>query len=494
MVVFLFDPYTQKNKEVPHDKLYHEIFHNHCRPVNERDHKTIAQQVWTWLCRDITVCQTPSFISWLPHLKPYFNVSDLKALAANNRLGDDSCKKVQDLEFTKQEISSHMDHILVSKATGLIRNYSLIDSSLINHALRSGDPITDPVTALKITRLTSIVRNAPPFTSDRVVYRFVDDDSYLSGKSHVSNSFWSCSRNPLYNPEKHHFGYIVLQIEIPKNIQGAGLLLEGYSVFPEEQELVLPPGSEFTLLDMKNNQEFSHPDPKAVKRIVRVIRMRLQSIKDQPNISDAQERVSTSWKDLFHNKGLWDGPLWISDNEALYVLRFPTDIPAYQRFFITNSGIAVVLWDTDTASAIHIVEIGKTEMHANYFKRFFPSDKRHDKLLIKLLSILGFRMNIWTATIHPHYRECGPHGSKSYNDDILLEQRRFSNVKEITQAFFKKSVPLVKEYKKLVTRDPIRAAIVAAEAGFDRHPTYHFDIQSFLFRRHSALFLSDEQE
>lgn len=497
MSVFLFDPYQEGKRKVSDEDLYHEIFVNHCRPVKDEDNGVIAHRVWKWLCRDMTKCRRPSFIQWLPHTKPYFDRSELMSLAENAKTSS-TCPAIQGIEFTSEELCSHMDHIQQSGFGALVKNYTLLDSSQLNSALRCGE-VSDSVVAYKIQSLTRLILETPALKKSRVVYRFVDNDSYLQGRLHITDSYWSCTRNPLYDPKKHHFGYIVFQIEIPAGIKGVGLLLEGFSLFPEEQEFLLPPGTELEVVKETNSYRFSHPDQEAQERVVRFIRMKVRGVK-KPRHFSPERREQSSWQDFAASKGFEEVVVWLSETRAVYRQTFPTSIPIYSKFFITQKGTAAVLWDMKALSALHVVEIDDDVMHANYFRRYCPSKKRYDNLLIKFLSVLGNKLSIWSAVIHPHFRECGPHDTRSYNQDIvrlyLRKHRRFSGIPEVTRSSTesKPNIGLVKRYRELALSDPASASIIAEKHGFHRAPTYHFDVRSYLLRTQPSFFLSDEEQ
>jgi hypothetical protein len=54
--------------------------------------------------------------------------------------------------------------------------------------------------------------------------------------------------------------------KLPKNIEGVGLALENFSLFPNEQEILLAPGK-LKLISIDNNFKYYHPDINAVKSI-----------------------------------------------------------------------------------------------------------------------------------------------------------------------------------------------------------------------------------
>ena len=76
-------------------------------------------------------------------------------------------------------------------------------------------------------KLIKIIKEAPSFDNDYIVYRFVTDDSYLNklkiGNIFVETGFMSTTRDPFYSNNENDFGFILLKIRLPKNIKGVGL-------------------------------------------------------------------------------------------------------------------------------------------------------------------------------------------------------------------------------------------------------------------------------
>jgi hypothetical protein len=102
------------------------------------------------------------------------------------------------------------------------------------------------------------------------VYRFINSDhfiiNYNEGEIFTSYSFTSTSRNPFFNPKDNYFGDVLIKINIPKNNKGLCLCVENYSLFPNEQEIILSPGT-LKLISVSDDITYYHTDINAQKLI-----------------------------------------------------------------------------------------------------------------------------------------------------------------------------------------------------------------------------------
>lgn len=233
----------------------------------------------------ITNCRRPSFDSKMDHISPYYKLNELYYLAYDWNLTNKAnlteseinhfCNQISKYDIPAQTLLDHQMYIYDSKAIGLVKHYSLFGSYYMNLYLRSNKCTIEKKTYEKYVRnlylenqiqiMIRLIRNAPIFTKDHTVYRFIEDDSYLShlnvGDVYKDCSFMSTTRNPFYYKENYAFGYILLKIKIPKNIKGIGICIESYSNFPKEEEIIFPPTTSYRLtkiIDKNDVEEFSN--------------------------------------------------------------------------------------------------------------------------------------------------------------------------------------------------------------------------------------------
>ena len=64
---------------------------------------------------------------------------------------------------------------------------------------------------------------------------------------------------------------ILIKIKIPKNKKGVGLFIENFSLFPKEEEFLLPPNTKLKLLSKNENFKYYHTNSDFEKIINREI-------------------------------------------------------------------------------------------------------------------------------------------------------------------------------------------------------------------------------
>ena len=234
----------------------------------------------------ITNCRRPSFYSGMEHISPYYDINELYYLAYDWNLTNKPnltegeinhfCTKISSFDIPAEILLSHQMYIYDSKAIGLVKHYSLFGSYYMNIYLRKNkcclnfikgsdvkynfeDIIQNTYLDNQINIMMRLIKNAPEFTKSHTVYRFVQKDDYLKhlkiGDIYQDTSFMSTTRNPLYYQKNYAFGYILIKIKLPENIKGIGLCIEAYSNFPTEEEIILPPTSNYRLDKITDTQE-----------------------------------------------------------------------------------------------------------------------------------------------------------------------------------------------------------------------------------------------
>jgi hypothetical protein len=232
----------------------------------------------------ISICKRNSFNPFSTHLTPYYTKTELIQLGLNNKtikkiepsslvdkeLHYKICKKVSKNDISNETILNHMDAIIKNKCIGWVVFYSMTGSYLFNKILRNSQPINQYMyDGLKMIIDTM---NSVSLPNNYYFYRFVWDDSYIKdlkiGSIFEDNGFMSTTRDPFYSPGiKMDFGLILIRINVPKHINGMGLLIENFSMFPKEQEYLIQPLTKFKLIAKDMNASYHHIDAKFEKLI-----------------------------------------------------------------------------------------------------------------------------------------------------------------------------------------------------------------------------------
>jgi len=233
--------------------------------------------------KELTTCKKLSFLPQLKHITPYYSRTEIINIARNSniKISDnidysdmrEICNDITKNEMNADMLLKHKEYMTMKKCIGMIQYYTLQGSSTINPYMRGYSNYKDKNYFLEdqIQPIWNLIINSPPFDKNYTLYRFITKDDYISnlkiGDYFVENGFMSTSRDPFYVSDKNFFGYILIKINIPKNIKGIALCLETISHFPQEQEIIFPPLSKFKLISKDNNCIYHHIDPKFISKI-----------------------------------------------------------------------------------------------------------------------------------------------------------------------------------------------------------------------------------
>ena len=232
--------------------------------------------------RNISLCRNPSFIPAFRHIRPYFTKKEQECIGLNNRIINESDNNLSDIQLRKicsfigdyvldaNNIISHHNYIIKNNLTGIVQYYSMQGSYILNEYLRNESVDTSDYYDNIIKILSDAISNAPKFNKDIYVYRFIEEDyigNIIIGGTYTNNSFMSCTRDPFYkiDTKNNTFGWKLLKIKIPKEF--SALCIETVSQFPQEQEILLPPGTVLKLQSKNNKNVYYHPNKKVQDKI-----------------------------------------------------------------------------------------------------------------------------------------------------------------------------------------------------------------------------------
>ncbi len=237
--------------------------------------------------REITTCIKPSYLPYQKYQSPYYTKSELISMGLNLGIIKDIhskpwnynksdlqliCSKLSVYEINVKMLIYNQLYILYNHAKSYVQYYSLFGSYYFNSYMRNEESILDEDLNKHINNFLSIIEKTPSFDNEYVVYRFVEEDAYLEklsiGETFDERSFISTTRNPFYSMKDNQFGFILLKIKLPKNKPGIALLMESYSNYPHEQEVLLPP-SRLKLVEINNDFKYYHWNKLAQGKIVK---------------------------------------------------------------------------------------------------------------------------------------------------------------------------------------------------------------------------------
>lgn len=315
----MYDIYSEKIYPISKENIYYRLIYCHYRFINNEVKKWIENQyiknkekhkynidiinnydIETLLKNSyetlynsspnlglsISICKRNSFNIFSKHLLPYYSKMELIKLGLNMKaivstknidINDQEthykiCKKISKNDISSKEILSHNDYIVENNLISIICNYSLLSSYFMNQYLRNNENGNNFLIK-SINKLYKYLLNTPPLKNDYFLYRFVNDDYFIKnlkkGDTFIDKGFISTTRDPFYSPGiKSTFGLILIKIKIPKN-KNIGLLIENYSLFPKEEEFLLPPNSKLKLLSKDDKFKYYHINEKFEKFITK---------------------------------------------------------------------------------------------------------------------------------------------------------------------------------------------------------------------------------
>lgn len=444
----------------------------------------------------ITSCRRPSFSSGMEHISPYYNINELYYLAYDWNLTNKAtlsekeinalCKKISRYDIPAQILLDHQMYIYDSKSIGLVKHYSLFGSYYMNFYLRkyqcciSNEPNPKAIRNIylenQITIMIKLINNAPAFTKTHTVYRFIENDNYLKhlkvGDIYQDSGFMSTTRNPFYYKENYAFGYILIKIKLPKNIQGIGLCIEAYSNFPREEEIILPPTSKYRLnkvtdasdmthfhnifnLKVEKKYEFTwvgndYIGKKNSEIIIKIPDAQIPEIKDV-NMKDLLGDDNIKYLSM-SDRLKYFRDMYVNINNQFasvidnirYIFSFESydSTTVYRPFFYyeVSDGIMVTTANPKYGNINIMLEI-RPEIHVNYYFRFSVTDLSivvdlNRPEWIEWLSLFAYVIGSRTVVIHSNY-------ILQYNKNDTIEQKQNK-----TRYTFSQNIYMYMKHKK----------------------------------------------
>ena len=372
----------------------------------------------------VSICKRNSFHPLIQHLKPYYTKTELIKLGQNmdiiksdidpEYLIDQEshyriCKIVSENDVSFDEIKSHHEYIFKSGIISWICFYSWTGSFLFNKYLRNlsnnekknRQIISNSIDSNYLNGLIKIVKSieqAPELKNNYDIYRFIWDDSFLTelkeGDIFVDKGFLSTTRDPFYSPGLNgNFGLVLIKITIPKNKKGVGLFIENFSLFPKEEEFLLPPYAKLQLISKNNKFKYFHTNPEFEKLINRKYEFKLididyskfykenTQILSNKNIFYPIEKISINGTDRFDlikkfiQSYSLNNKINLSMNINNYSFNYQwfdsSDSSSYSKFYWNKikDGLLLSIFDTNGYPYLNI-ELGK-ELVVNFINQLY---------------------------------------------------------------------------------------------------------------------------
>lgn len=415
----------------------------------------------TFVGKELTTCKRLSFLPQLKHLRPYYTRSEIINIALNMGMEIDEhieysdmrkiCKKITKNEMSFDMLLKHKKYMIKNKSLGIMQFYTLQGSSMINFYLRNKTQYKNKNVYLEnlIQQIWNLVLDAPEFDKNYTLYRFINSDDYLLnlklGDTFTENGFMSTTRDPFYKAETYNFGFILIKINIPKNIKGVALCVETISHFPEEQEIVFPPRSKFKLIKKDSDCVYYHTDIKFSSKVK--TRYEFDWIENEQPIFTRKEITPQIFKvDFLNIERKFELPLFekikyfenyyvnnmnqflvkIGDKDITVISEWYDSTEAYKDFYAIKSKNSYSLYSIYDNYILFFIEISEVDfeyqMHINYYVKYSAIDANKifgDNNLILLYSSIAYYFDIHNVVIYASYMNCD-NNSLEENQGLLF--------------------------------------------------------------------------
>lgn len=400
--------------------------------------------------KDITACIRPSFLPHFIHINPYYSRSEIINLALNIGLIKKSdkyydsgeiiklCDKIKKNDISADIIMKHQIYIIQNNMIGLAQYYTLQGSYFMNQYLRGlmdydyrNDFLED-----SIKQMWKVIRGTPAFDKEYTVYRFIKNDDHLSdiniNDTYKTPSFISTTRDPFYQPESYKFGFILLRIKLPAKKKGVALCVESVSNFPEEQEIILPPGSLLKLIRKDDNVPYYHTDSKYQIQVstryefIHIGNTEILLPEKKPFYDDSivdflsisklnslsmMEKIRY-FIDKYVNE-IYQFSTIIGDKRYTILTEWYNSIGVYEKFYAAKTDNGFSLYTNINNYISFVIELGESDgkpfMYVNYYFKYSStpnSDNIKDIYLVDFVSKVANYFDIDKVVIFSEYISC----------------------------------------------------------------------------------------
>lgn len=446
-----------------HDTTYKEKINKNIQFMNNFDLQILEETyIKTFyyesnkIGKNMTLCIKPSFIPFI-NINPYYNRDELINLSLNfNIIKEDNtyydkekldnlCLSVSNQDIDSDTLLNHYLFIQENNLKYFVKYYSFMGSYQMNNYIRNKS-IKDSYIETYIKYFYNVISKSPAFNNNYYIYRLINKDNFLEHLKiddiYDDYSFLSTSRNPFYNPVNNAFGMILMKIKMPKDISGVGLCIENYSLFPEEQEIILNP-CRLKLVSKDDDSKskniiYYHTDKKAQRSIIKKyefeyiepLKLDLDKITTQYNKS-----LEIPIIDLYNTKlnGLqidekiesFSNMIPLINTMKRFIIEVGnkkytinvgkmSDKRIYNQFFFLQKKkynaddiideLYLTYQDENSGEIILMIEI-KDVLSINYLQKFTGNNKEiSDKDLIDIVSGFSKMFEIYNVIIHPNFK------------------------------------------------------------------------------------------
>lgn len=423
------------------------------------------------LIKNITTLEKISYLPFINNSKSYYTKKEIINMSLNfNYINIFEKKKTYDNDYLlklynkiiKQDFNSslllnNLYYIYKTNNEDIIKFYTFHGSYYINYYLRdTKNKIKDNFLEYLIKKLWNIILNAPKLKTEKIVYRFISEDFFLSNLKindiYQDKGFLSTTRNQFYDVNSEKFGYILLKIKLPINSKGC-LCVETYSYFNDEEEVILPPNSKLKLINKDNNVNFYHINDYSQKKIVKkyefvylgnkldykILKKKSENIHTF-NLFDFKligkqlgEKIDYFYNEIIKYNKFKKFYLQVNNKKILFYCDFYDSSDIYSKFFYLKKTNGFYIYNIDNnGNYNYFIEFGK-QLYVNYINKFSNIKKdinydTDDNDFLDLLSSISYAFNINTIILFNKYISNMKHIKKKDNfEDLSINSAYITN-------------------------------------------------------------------
>ena len=420
---------------------------------------------------NITDCERKSYLIYQQDdkkklINPYYTNKELQILKKAYNIVDSKnnlCESVNKYDIDNKVLLYHQIFLTHNNLKQYIQYYSLFGSYYFNDYMRNKFFKKDVDLENQIINMYNIIKMAPEFDKDYILFRYITNDNYLSalviGDIFCETSFVSTSRNPFLDFVYNIESVILIKIKIPKNIRGIGLSIESYSLFPYENEIIINPcylklikkitrKEENIYFHTKDEitsaintiYEFTYVKPYDVKihfsqyqiydHTLLYIDFYKIKLNSNNEFNESIIRNFYHMINLYNNRRLFQTTI----NNTIYTLNLQkcTDT---KYFYLKNDKNIFMYYINDITGGIEFIFVIGEVMSINYLHRYNGiSCHLDDKQILDFCSPVAFYFKIETIIIHSNY-------NSYYNIKSKLEDKSsHDNINELSNKYIKKYI------------------------------------------------------
>ena len=404
----------------------------------------------------ISICKRNSFHPFIYYLKPYYTKNELIKLGQNMNLLKEEikpeelidegkhyeiCKRISNKDFSFDEIKNDTITIINEKSIADVCFYTFIGASLINRYLRNQQEFKiDNFFYERIKNITNTIKKTDSLDNEYQIYRFISNDDFLKnlkiGDIFSDSAFLSTTRDPFYSPGlTGNFGLILIKINLKKNMKAQGLFIEHFSLFPKEEEYLLPPKTKLKLISKDDKFKYYHTNANFEKLITKKYEFDLVDNnynwindlnvehEDIPIFNGIEMNFKNRLDAFVKFKSLTNSFNQIEINNIVFTLYFFDSKGSYEKFYHNKveKGLSLIHFDKNGYPLIFI-ELAN-ELVVNYINRFYFYNEKEsldNKKLIDVLLELGKLFSYKKAIIYHDYQNF-----KNFKNNYFKSQEMF---------------------------------------------------------------------